>query len=264
MGTIGDRSGTAAQPARASVLELDADLGEQLEPADLAEARRAALAPVRTLEVGLWEPSGLGRLHPGDLGVLVIDGLLTRDVVVRGSSFTELIGAGDLLRPADVDPEESLVPLSVIWKVVEPSRIALLDRRFTAAVGRWPELTAALLERSLHRSMRLAAHQAISHLNRVDNRLLLLFWQLAERWGRVSAEGVVVPLRLPHRMLGQLVGAQRPSVTKALKGLAVQELVRRRPDGTWLLLGNPPQELAPTVTGEPAAERQPFPTRLDG
>ena len=58
--------------------------------------------------------------------------------------------------------------------------------------------------------------QAIAHLTRVDDRLLALLWCLAERWGRVVPDGVLVSLRLSHRTLAGMVGARRPSVTTAL------------------------------------------------
>jgi hypothetical protein len=41
---------------------------------------------------------------------------------------------------------------------------------------------------------RVAVAQAISQLNRVDRRLLAMFWHLAERWGRVTADGTAIPL----------------------------------------------------------------------
>jgi hypothetical protein len=86
----------------------------------------------------------------------------------------------------------------------------------------------------------LAITQAISQLTRVDRRLLTLFWHLAERWGRVGTDGVVVPLALTHRTLRQLVGARRPTVSSALRELREHdELVRGR-DGSWLLRGAPP------------------------
>jgi hypothetical protein len=88
--------------------------------------------------------------------------------------------------------------------------------------------------------MRLATTQAISQLTRVDRRLKALFWHLAERWGRVSGDGVIVPLALTHRILGQLVGARRPTVSTALSELADRGELVRRPDGSWLLRGDPP------------------------
>jgi hypothetical protein len=40
-------------------------------------------------------------------------------------------------------------------------------------------------------------------------------------------------------VLGQLVGARRPTVSTALAQLARDGRVRRRQDGTWLLVGEP-------------------------
>jgi DNA-binding GntR family transcriptional regulator len=53
-----------------------------------------------------------------------------------------------------------------------------------------------------------------------------------------------VGLRLSHQLLGQLVGCQRASVTTALHRVAASGLIERRPDGTWVLHGPPPDELA--------------------
>jgi CRP/FNR family cyclic AMP-dependent transcriptional regulator len=77
----------------------------------------------------------------------------------------------------------------------------------------------------------------------LELRLYVLFWHLADRFGHVAAEGVVVPLRLTHETLGRLVAARRPSVTTALKKLAEQGLVGAREDGTWLVGGDPPAEI---------------------
>ena len=124
------------------------------------------------------------------------------------------------------------------------TRLAVLDRRFAAAAGRWPELMESVLARSVHRSRRLAFHMALSHLTRVDVRLLAVFWYMADRWGRVGPEGVVLQLRLTHQTLAQLVGAQRPSVTTALGQLAAQGKLIRRDVSNWLLHGRPPDELS--------------------
>jgi hypothetical protein len=106
-------------------------------------------------------------------------------------------------------------------------------------MGQFPEVGAVIVDRLNARAHRLATTQAISQLTRVDRRLLALFWHLAERWGRVTGEGVVIGLTLSHRMLGQLIGARRPTVSIALGELARQDVLVRRPDGTWLLKGEP-------------------------
>jgi CRP/FNR family transcriptional regulator, cyclic AMP receptor protein len=97
----------------------------------------------------------------------------------------------------------------------------------------------ALLERWAGRTRRLAVLQTISQLNRVDRRVLTLLWHLAERWGRVTPDGVLVPLALSHRMLGQLVGARRPTISTALGELIRAAELIRGPDGTWILTGAP-------------------------
>ncbi len=119
------------------------------------------------------------------------------------------------------------------------SRFALLDRRLSAELGRYPEIGAAIVDRVNERALRLALTQAISQLNRVDRRLLALFWHLAERWGRMTTDGVALPMTLSHRMLGQLVGARRPTVSTALSDLVREGELSRRDDGTWLLTGEP-------------------------
>jgi CRP-like cAMP-binding protein len=70
----------------------------------------------------------------------------------------------------------------------------------------------------------------------VDLRLLVLFWHLAERFGKVTPAGTVVPLSLSHADLAELIGAARPSVSTALKELSQQGFVQRnRADRSWLL-----------------------------
>jgi DNA-binding IclR family transcriptional regulator len=49
-------------------------------------------------------------------------------------------------------------------------------------------------------------------------------------------------MRLTHETLAGLVGAQRPSVTTALRALERRDLVRRAEAGGWLLLGDPPDD----------------------
>jgi CRP/FNR family transcriptional regulator, cyclic AMP receptor protein len=90
----------------------------------------------------------------------------------------------------------------------------------------------------------MSIHEALLQLSPVETRLLILFWHLAERWGRVTPHGIVVSLALSHQVLGQLVGCRRASVTTALKEIARTGHAVRRPDGSWLLTGSPPDELS--------------------
>lgn len=221
-----------------AVLDVDPDLAEGLTEEDRAIARRHSGARLRLLPEGEWRPDEEFEEPYPMVGLLVIDGLVTRELTIAGRTTTELLGAGDLLRPWDQDAGLDGIPFEVRWLVHEPARVAVLDRRFAALVARWPPLVDALLRRAVHRSRWLSFQLAISQVTRVDGRLLMLFWQLAERWGRVGPDGVRLPLRLTHQTLGKLVGARRPSVTTALSGLARAGLVERTSYG-WLLHGDP-------------------------
>jgi CRP/FNR family transcriptional regulator, cyclic AMP receptor protein len=69
--------------------------------------------------------------------------------------------------------------------------------------------------------------------------VLTLLWHLAERWGRVTPDGVAVPLALSHGMVGQLAGARRPTVSTAVAKLVREGAVARGDAGTWVLTGRP-------------------------
>ncbi len=96
----------------------------------------------------------------------------------------------------------------------------MLDRDFLLGVQRWPEVTAALLRRQERRAEWLSSVLAISHLPRVELRVLVLSWQFGDRWGKVRGGEVSVPIPLTHRNVARLIGARRPTVTTALGRLA--------------------------------------------
>jgi hypothetical protein len=178
------------------------------------------------------------------LGYLILDGLIARDVVLAGHVSTELVGEGDVLPAHEQAASDALIHYRVYWHVLTPVRLAALDAGFARNVVHWPQVTAAILERTNRRVLQMSIHQALLQLSPVETRLLVLFWHLAERWGRVTAQGILLPLALTHQVLGQLVGCQRASVTTALKAVTHSGLVDRLEDGSWLLHGQPPDELS--------------------
>lgn len=239
-------------PELVRLLDEDPDLGGQLAFERRAEAADSLAVRVQRLSVGAWDVSRLRSLGTGHVGLLLLDGVLARDVIVADLVSAELLGPGDLVRPwGDPDSDSTLLPVDVEWWVLSAARVAVLDRAFAMRSARWPEITAALFGRQSERILRLSTQQAVSQLTRVDRRLLALFWHLAERWGRVGADGVVVPLALTHRILGQLIGARRPTVSTALGELAERGELVRRSDGSWLLRGEPPEALT-----RPSARRR--------
>lgn len=230
------------------LLDVEPELGDGLNPREHAAAARVLAVPSHVLEPGPWAPlEELGEVNPV-VGILLVDGMLTRDLVFAGRTTSELLGAGDILRPWDDDIAFESLPFTASWHVHTQARVAILDTRVAIAAGRWPSVARALHARQVRRARGLAFQRAIAQLPRVDDRMLVLLWALAERWGRVSPEGVRVPVGLPHRTLATLVGARRPSVTTALTGLARDGLVERTAEG-WLLHGDPDEVLSQRLQG---------------
>ena len=161
-----------------------------------------------------------------------------------GRHVSPALGEGDLVQPWLAPREDGLVRYRVAWHVLMPVRLAQLDDDVGPSLARWPQVMSALLERAVRRSHRMSIHEALLQLSPVETRLLVLFWHLAERWGRVTPAGITLRLRLSHALLGQLVGCRRASVTTALQHVYGSGKLMRRADGTWLLRGDPPDELA--------------------
>jgi CRP/FNR family transcriptional regulator, cyclic AMP receptor protein len=238
----------APEPRRGGpLLDFDPELGEGLSPEALAVARQEVAVRIVRLPAGSWNTERLQAAAPGHLGLLILDGVLSHELLAEDVASMELLGAGDVIRPWQNDGLE-LLEARVRWSVLADARLAVLDRRTALKLAAFPEISTNISERLIARSQRLTVTQAISQLHRVDRRLLTLLWHLAERWGKMTSEGVLLPLRLSHRTLAQLVGARRPTVSTALGTLAREGEVRRTPDGTWLLTGGP--------VGRPDAERR--------
>jgi CRP/FNR family transcriptional regulator, cyclic AMP receptor protein len=235
-------------PPKVTVAEELPEIVEHLDPEQQELARTQLVADLLTVRAGKWTPE-IPRSEPGHLGLLVLSGLLARDVVLERPLATELVGRGDLLKPTDRDGRDAPIPFDVVWTVFQPARFAVLSPEFTRALGQWPPAVEAVVRGASSRVHGLAITMAVSNLRRVDTRVLVLLWYLADRWGRVTPDGVLVPLRLTHETLARLVGAQRPSVTTALRQLEEEGRLRRTPERGWLLPGDPPEVMARQAEG---------------
>jgi CRP/FNR family cyclic AMP-dependent transcriptional regulator len=227
--------------AQCRLLVEDPDLGvavpEELRPRALHEC----VVGVITVPRGrVSRPPELS--DRGGIGLLVLEGLLFRRVGIEGRFGGELLGDGDLLRPWEPDCTGASLAQATGWRVLESSRLAVLDTRAAHRLARYPTLTGALVARALERSRNFAVIMAIVHQPKVELRLHMLLWHLAARWGRVSPQGVRLPLRLTHAVLADLVAARRPTVTGALAKLCAHGVLHHDTSG-WLLLGDPSGEL---------------------
>jgi CRP/FNR family transcriptional regulator, cyclic AMP receptor protein len=226
-----------------SIVDADPELGDLLDATERERAQREALTRERRLSAGAWDAAGSVEEDIHHRGFLVSEGLLSREVNVLGRRCVELIGPGDVLRPWSWDEEGSHVQAEVGWMVLEPTRLAVLDHGLVQRIAPWPQLGVELFARGTRRAHHLAVALAIAHHPRVEDRLVLTLWHLAERWGRVGKDGISVPLPLSHQRLADLIGAHRPSVTSAIGELTRAGQLSRRPDNVWLLHGPPPEEL---------------------
>ena len=228
------RPAVGEPPRLVRLLDAEPDFAEGVTGADREAARRHTITAAVTVPPGAWSPQALrgDDAVTGPFAAVVLRGLLARDVVLADRVATQLVGPGDVIPLGDWD--DGSPPVHTEWRAGVESELAVLDARFLGAAQRWPWLTARVVERAARWADRAAMLQAITQLGRVDLRLVALLWHLADRWGRVGSDGVVLPLRLTHETLGRLVGAQRPTVTLALRDLREQGVVTRK-DAGWLL-----------------------------
>lgn len=217
------------------LLRLDPDLGNHLSWERRAAAKRELMAHVVAVPPGPWNPARYLPPGPANLGLLLVAGLVARELRIGETTSAELLAPGDLVKAAGAGDHPQTLSTRVRWSAVAPTRAAILDAGLFAVLrNRFPEVLLAVIERLEVRSQHLGLTQAIGHMTGVDRRLEALFWYMADRCGKVTADGVLVPLQLSHRLLGSLVGARRPTVSTALAGLAARGSLQRHESG-WLL-----------------------------
>jgi CRP/FNR family cyclic AMP-dependent transcriptional regulator len=219
------------------VLEEDAGLAEAVDASHRDRALAECTARCLNIPTGRWQ--GYEAPDQNSIGLLVLSGVLIRKVGIEGRFGAELLGEGDVLRPWQEDQDPPTLRAAGDWRVLAPTRIAVLDESFARLLGRYPELAACLMSRAIQRSRHLTVNMAIVHQARVDVRLHMLLWHLASRWGRVRGDGVTLPIKLTHSVLADLVAARRPTVTTALSELSKRGAVQPVAEG-WLLRGQPP------------------------
>ena len=216
------------------------------DPDLVAGSPELAAETIAVLSVppGEWSVED-GRLSaeraPG--GLLVLEGLLSRDVRVGGRFVPELLGPTDTLRPWVRMGADSSLGVEASWTAHEGAMVGLLDPSFMRTAAEYPQVMSVLMDRLVLRARWLVLQLAICSLRGVDKRLLMTFWHLADRWGSVTADGVKLPLPLTHDLLARMVGARRPTVSTALTHLREQADVERCADGYWLLRGDAPADL---------------------
>jgi CRP-like cAMP-binding protein len=234
------------------LLDLDDDLASELDLRMRLVARQVVTAVVFSAPVGDCDLTHCFAQVGHGPGVLIIDGVLSVDVRVGDRTATEIVGDGDVLQPLAARADDLLERHST-WHALMPTRLALLDDAFAERVKPWPQISRELLSRACMRAADLDVQRAITSQPRLEVRLTLLLWHLAGRWGRVEHGGIRLGLPLTHRLLGRLVGAERPSVSHALGRLSQAGLVTSR-NGAMHLHGTTAEHLS-ALAHRPGARR---------
>lgn len=238
------------------LLDLDPELAAGLDAPMRRVARRSATVATFVAETGQIDLQRWLQITVGGPGLLVLSGALVSYTRVCDRVVAEVVGSHDLLHPAGDGANDAFLDCELTWATLQTTRFAILDVRFADHVRRWPQITHALLRRAERRLERLAIQRAIAAQPRLEVRLLLLLWHLAARWGKLEPGGVRLPLPLTHLLLGRLVGAERPSVTHALKRLAVAGWTRGNEDG-WHLRGTLQEHLVALGAGQDVHQLMP-------
>jgi hypothetical protein len=171
------------------VLRVDPELAAGVPSQERPRAVEASRAPVRVLSLGSWQFEPV----PGSmsLGALILVGMVVLRLEFGGSSHLEVLGKGDLINPWHLETDTSLQE-RVSVQVIQNGCVAVLDGRFAEQMSPWPEVFAALMRRQIMRTRRMVLQACILSQSRVDERLELMLWRLAEQFGRMTREGLLV------------------------------------------------------------------------
>ena len=221
-----------SQLSEVHVLEVDPELGAAIPRAEFSEAVRASRAPVRAAALGEFEFDPLPDLS--SLGALILEGMVVVRIEFGGAAHLEVLGEEDVVSPWHLEDAPTLAEHVSVY-VVQSGYVALLDRDFALRMAQWPEVSAALIRRLVGRARRMILRASILSRPRVYDRVELMLWLLADQFGSVTPEGLLVRLPFTHNQLGEIVGAKRSTVTLAVRQLVAEDRLRIPGRNQWLL-----------------------------
>lgn len=228
------REPTQTRTPTVSLAALLPDVMASIPEDDRLLAERALVAPrLSARDQDLVDM--LAAASPDAFGFLLVDGVVLKETTLATRSALELLNAGDILAPALGEARQKGSRATSRYLAHGPVTLAVLGGRFRAASRRWPEVGDDLHDRLARQTHRASAHLAMLHASRVEDRIRLLFEDLGERCGRMTADGVVIDISLTHDVIGRLVAAQRPTVTLALRTLAGAGSLCRAGRDRWMI-----------------------------
>ena len=130
----------------AFVLEVDPDLGRTINPGEWEVVRQACRAELLHVPRGPWPAASEAAARGDVVALVIVDGLLARELSLRDRCMVELLGHGDVLQPPVVAGPARLgtdTRLTAVSDVV----LLVLGQPFVGAAARWPTLLTELQRR---------------------------------------------------------------------------------------------------------------------
>ncbi len=217
-----------------SLLRVWPDIAGRLAPEERGVAERAVVAPlVRARDEDL--AAALAG-EPGDaFDFVLVEGTVLKETTLASSSALELFGPGDVLALPLSATRQLDFPSASRYLALGDVSIATLGAGFKRAAVRWPQIADFLHGQIAEQAHRASRHLAMLHLRRAEDRILALFAELGERFGRVTPDGIVIDVPLNHELIGRLTASRRPTATLALQQLYHQGLLTRLAANSWKL-----------------------------
>ena len=238
----------------ARMLDLDPELGRGIGDSERSTAQRECRIHVMRVPAGEFRLPDGGRTGGGEvLGLVVVTGVLARESALGHHRSLELLCPGDVLLAPHAASEVPLQTGGVTLTALCDASVMVLGPRFASAAARWPSLLANLHQRLEAQRERLAVQGLAMHLPRSEHRVLLTLWLLADRCGRVTREGIVLPLDFTHEFLSQMTAARRPTVTLALRALEGTGCLARTEEGHLILTDAAEREVAAVTKADRGA-----------
>lgn len=233
-GQADDEREPTPHAASVGLLDVLPEIAATIPPQDRELAERTLMMP-RLVARDVDLAQTLAHTGANSFDFLVVEGVVLKETRLSNRAALELLGPGDVLGP----------PLSALRQIESRAvsrylahgavTVAELGARFRQAARRWPGLSDVLLDRLARQTHRASMHLAMLHLPRIEDRIIALFSDLAERFGHMTSDGALIDLDLTHEMIGRLVGSRRSTVTLALQSLGGAGTLVRRDDGRWIL-----------------------------
>ena len=144
----------------------------------------------------------------------------------------EFLGPGDVVQPPAADRPR--LGAEIELTVISDAVLSLLARRSHGALhaGRCCSPTCSAASEAERERL---AIQGLINLPRAEHRLLLMLWHLGDSWGRVTVDGMMLPLSLHPRSARSVDRLATIDRVARDEGLEANGTVRRLDNGTWLI-----------------------------